>query len=112
MVIATSVPALGYCAPVIGPGRPDPDAVAAAWKVAADGAWAKPVALDRVVPSGPTILGGLFAPPADRVVGEEDAGGWPPGRYVFDVAGHWFGAEIELVVASFGGRSPPPTLVQ
>jgi len=31
------------------------------------------------------------APPADRVVGEEDAGGWPPGRYVFDVAGHWFG---------------------
>jgi hypothetical protein len=107
-VIAGGVPALGYCAPVVGPERPVAGATMAAWRLADDGATAERLVLERILPPIATILGGLYAPPVagGSAAGAED--GWPTGHYVFDVDGHWFGAEVRLVQPA-GDPSPGPS---
>lgn len=108
-VIASGVPALGYCAPVVGAQRPAPDAFVTIWRLSEDGTSAETLALERVLPPHRTPLGALYDPPVPSPGASEgaDAGrGWPPGRYVFDIGGRWFGAEVRLVGTTPAGSLP------
>jgi len=115
--VGTRIPAIGFCAPIVGPDRPAGDATIDAWRrnPAIDRATgaaspAVPIELRGLVPAGsPSPFGALFAPsdPASA------ASGWPPGVVVFrytDVAGGqprvatWFG--IEIVETDAAGREP------
>jgi hypothetical protein len=107
-VIASGVLALGYCAPVVGPERPAAGATMAAWRLADDGATAERLAPQRTVPPVATILGGLFVLPAGGNAVGVASDGWPPGRYVFDVDGHWFGAEVRLIERAVKPVIEPP----
>lgn len=81
-VVASSVPSLGFCAPVSGDDRPPADAAVALWRLDAAG----PTALRPRVrePAAATPFGRLWWPPVDAAAG---AGTWPSGRYVVGIAG-------------------------
>jgi hypothetical protein len=117
--VGTRIPAIGFCAPIVGPDRPAGAATIDAWRrnPAIDPATggvsaALPIELHGLVPVGsPSPFGALFSPsdPANAT------GGWPPGVIVFrytEIAGGqahvatWFG--IEVVQTDASGREPPP----
>lgn len=80
-VVASSVPSLGFCAPVVGDDRPPADAVVALWRLDDTG----PTALRPRVrePAVATPFGRLWWPPADAATGPAT---WRPGRYVVGLA--------------------------
>jgi len=80
-VVASSVPSLGFCAPVSGDDRPPADAVVALWRLDDAG----PTALRPRVrePAVPTPFGRLWWPPADAAA---DPATWRSGRYVVGLA--------------------------
>lgn len=91
--VGESIPAIGFCAPVTGPDRPNGRAEVDAWRV--DGDVASPVQLRVMAPLGAVSgLGALFAPPIDAT------GGWPDGVYVFrhvildSQIARWFAVEV------------------
>jgi hypothetical protein len=110
--------AVGYCAPWTGTERPPDVSLVSAWRLGrdADGSTAVPVALVRVAPDRATVLGALYAGPADRSgpVGGPDAG-WPDGRYVFAVRSptweRWWAIDVSApgpVPRASPGASDPP----
>jgi hypothetical protein len=114
--VGSRIPAIGFCAPIVGPDRPAGAATIDAWW--RDGAvdhtrpapTAVPIELDTLVPAGsPSPFGALFAPSAPATA----ASGWPPGVVVFrytEIAGGqartptWFG--IEIVETDASGKEP------
>jgi len=104
--------AVGYCAPWTGAERPPDVSLVSAWRLGrdADGSTAVPVALVRVAPDRASVLGALYAGPADRSgpVAGPDAG-WPDGRYVFAVRSptweRWWA--IDVSAPSSGPRASP-----
>lgn len=104
-VVATTVDALGFCAPVVGSvPSPRSDGSVQIWRlssIAGSGAatrTATSLPVHRVSPvlepGVETALGGLYSVP--RSVGD-GTGGWAPGTYIVSVDGWWFGAEVRLV---------------
>jgi hypothetical protein len=79
-VVAASVTAVGWCAPVDGPDRPPETIVATLYRVQ-DGV-ARAVPYDRLEPAGPESLGELWLP-QPRGVGNRPT--WPLGRYVIEL---------------------------
>lgn len=103
-VIATSVLAVGYCAPSSGPDSPDLGASMVAWRLLEGKA--EPLAVRELGSGMSTILGALFKPP-------DASGSWPAGRYVFRVGDYWLGAEVRQAVPradSSASVSPSPTV--
>jgi hypothetical protein len=104
--------AVGYCAPWTGTERPPDVSLVSAWRLGRDagGSTAVPVALVRVAPDRASVLGALYAGPADRSgpVGGPDAG-WPDGRYVFAVRAptweRWWAIDV---LAPGPGPRPSP----
>jgi hypothetical protein len=90
-IVASTVPALGYCSPRVGPERPSRSGLVSAWTLNED----RPRQLDlrRVDQVGATNLGGLFAPPSSLA---RDGVSWPEGRYLFIVGDRWIGVDIEV----------------
>ena len=116
--VGSRIPAIGFCAPIVGPDRPAGAATIEAWRrdPAIDRArpapTAVPIELNAVVPAGSASpFGALFAP-SDPTNATR---GWPPGVVVFrytEIAGSqartptWFG--IEIVETDASGKEPPP----
>ena len=103
-VVSEGVTELGWCAPVVGADRPEGLAAIEAWHRTPDGPVAIPTTSTRATGAG-TSFGGLYLPP-----GEEDAGLWADGVYVFrhhEPTGRerWFAVEVELR-ASTGTAAP------
>jgi hypothetical protein len=80
-VVATAVPSLGFCAPVVGDDRPPADAVVALWRLDDTGATTLRPRVRE--PAVATPFGRLWWPPADVATGPAT---WPPGRYVVGLA--------------------------
>jgi hypothetical protein len=116
--VGSRIGAIGFCAPVVGPGRPAGPVTIDAWRRdpgAGDNGGAAsaatPIELRRLVPAGsPSPFGALFGPPEPA----NSASGWPPGVIVFRYAQPatgpttsvtWFGIEVLLTDAS--GQNPP-----
>lgn len=79
-IVAATITAIGWCAPIDGPERP-PRALTASLYRIADGV-ATPVAYDRLEPRAPDAMGELWIPKA-RSVGLRPP--WPMGRYVIEL---------------------------
>ena len=79
-VVAASVTAIGWCAPVDGLHRPPVAVIATLYRVQ-DGV-ARAVPYDRLEPAEPDSLGELWLPPP-RGVGNRPT--WPMGRYVIEL---------------------------
>lgn len=120
--VGSRIPAIGFCAPIVGPDRPTGAATIDAWwrEPAIDrgrpAPAAVPIELNPLVPPGsPSPFGALFSPstrfaPSAR---GRATNGWPPGVVVFrytQIAGGearsstWFG--IEIVETDASGREP------
>jgi hypothetical protein len=80
-VIASSVPSLGFCAPVSGDDRPPADAVIALWRLDDAGATALRPRVRE--PAVSTPFGRLWWPPPDAAA---DPTTWRSGRYVVGLA--------------------------
>jgi hypothetical protein len=119
--VGTRIPAIGFCAPIVGPDKPAGAATIDAWRrnPAVDPATgavtaASPIELHGLVPEGsPSPFGALFGPSDPTSA----ASGWPPGvvvfRYTSLAAGQasvatWFG--IEVVETDASGKEPPSPL--
>ncbi len=79
-IVAATVTAIGWCAPVDGPERP-PQTLAMALYRIRDGV-PVPVGYDRLEPSESDVLGELWVP-KPRGVGNRPT--WPMGRYVIEL---------------------------
>jgi hypothetical protein len=79
-IVAATVTAIGWCAPVDGVERPPQALVTALYRVR-DGL-AIPVGYDRLEPAAPDALGELWVP-KPRGVGNRPT--WPMGRYVIEL---------------------------
>lgn len=105
------VTALGWCAPIDGPGRPSGGTTVEAWSVT--GGIAHPISLLRIRPVGdPSSLGALYRP-AHGSTPITATGLWSSGRYVFrvrsgDAPAQTFGVDIE--VNPLGPPGPGVTL--
>ena len=93
--VGSSIPAIGYCAPTVGPEHPLGPATIRAWWV--DGDAVKALELRQIAPTaGVSPLGGLFGPPAE--LGSTTS--WPNGLVIFRYeergagASRWFGIEV------------------
>jgi hypothetical protein len=93
--VGTAIPAIGYCAPTVGPEQPLGPATIRAWWV--DGEAVERIELRQITPvSGVSPFGALFGPPAE--LGSTTS--WPNGlvifRYEESGAGEsrWFGIEV------------------
>jgi hypothetical protein len=99
-VVSQAVLALGFCAPVSGPGRPPADAinhlyrlteVTLAGKKATHAELLTPVRVEPV--ERPSYLGAAYAPGAGA--------GWADGVYIVQVDGtayaRWFGIQVEIL---------------
>jgi hypothetical protein len=80
-VVASSVPSLGFCAPVSGDDRPPADTVVALWRVDEAGATALRPRVRE--PAVATPFGRLWWPPAAAAA---DPMSWRAGRYVVGLA--------------------------
>jgi hypothetical protein len=94
-VVSEGVTELGWCAPVVGPDRPEGLAAIDAWHRTLDGPVSMPTTSTRATGAG-TSFGGLYLPP-----GDQDSGLWADGVYVFryhEPTGRerWFAVEVEL----------------
>jgi hypothetical protein len=94
-VVSEGVTELGWCAPVVGPDRPEGRATIRVWRRTPDGPVAVRTTSTRATGAG-TSFGGLYLPPGDA-----DLELWPDGGYVFrhhEPAGRerWFAVEVEL----------------
>jgi hypothetical protein len=110
--------AVGYCAPWTGAERPPDLSLVSAWRLVRDaGGSLAAVALPlvRVAPDRASVLGALYAGPAD---GSGPADGttarWPLGRYVFAVRSpaweRWWAVDISTPSAAPGpGGNPAPS---
>ena len=106
--VGSSIPAIGYCAPTVGPERPLGPATIRAWWV--DGDAVERIELRQITPaSGVSPFGALFGPPAE--LGATTS--WPNGLVVFRYeeqgAGEsrWFGIEVSGT-KEVGRLSPTP----
>ena len=124
--VGSSVAAIGFCAPVVGPDRPSGLVTVEAWRrepaagdgaspafgpAAAAGSDPVPLEIRPIVPAGsPSPFGALFGPPeAEAAAGT----GWPPGVVVFRYAplasgpsaATWFA--IEIIRTDASGKGPP-----
>ena len=79
-VVAASVTAIGWCAPIVGPDRPPLALTATLYRVQ-DGV-ARAIPYDRLEPPEPDALGELWLP---RSLGVGNRPGWPMGRYVIEL---------------------------
>jgi hypothetical protein len=79
-IVAATVTAIGWCAPVDGPDRPPRDIVATLYRLR-DGV-PVPVPYDRLEPPDPDAQGELWVPRAQSV-GYRPT--WPMGRYVIEL---------------------------
>lgn len=114
-VVAATVDALGFCAPVVGTvPSPQSDGRVSIWRLTTAPGATRAVAsvlprrrVSPVLPAGvETALGGLYGPPPGATDG---SGGWAPGTYVMSVDGWWFGADVRLVPETeLPGGSPEP----
>jgi hypothetical protein len=104
-VVASTVDALGFCAPVVGSvPSPRSDGSVQIWRLSTPAGsgtatrTATSLPVQRVSPvlepGVETALGGLYSAPRGAADG---TGGWAPGTYVVSVDGWWFGAEVRLV---------------
>lgn len=110
--------AVGYCAPWTGAERPPDVSLVSAWRLVRDAGGslaAVAVPLVRVAPDRASVLGALYAGPADGS-GPADgtAARWPLGRYVFAVRSptweRWWAVDISTPSAARGpGWSPAPS---
>lgn len=96
--VGTSIPAIGFCAPGVGPDHPIGAADVDAWRL--DGQRASPIRLRQVDPIGlVSPYGAMFGPPGGGT-GEPS---WPDGIVVFRLAERgsgierWFGIEVRGV---------------
>jgi hypothetical protein len=107
--------AVGYCAPWTGAERPPDLSLVSAWRLARDAGGslaAVAVPLVRVAPDRASVLGALYAGPAD---GSSPADGtatrWPLGRYVFAVRSpaweRWWAVDISTP-STAPGSAPGP----
>lgn len=112
---APELEGLGYCAPWRGSERPPRDVTLQVWRIAATGD-ASPLDVVRLVPAAPTLLGGLYVPPATQspaVAGTSArpspgaAAAWPDGRYVFALRSEGYDRWWSVDVAT-GRPSPGP----
>jgi hypothetical protein len=110
---------LGFCAPWTGSERPPAGATVRAWRILpeisrGEGRRAMPIPLRGVGTTLSLPYGGLFRPPPGA-----DGTRWPPGTWVFEVAGpgweRWWAAELESAVdrlpsgpSASGGEPPQP----
>jgi hypothetical protein len=111
--------AVGYCAPWTGAERPPDVSLVSAWRLARDAGGSQAavaVPLVRVAPDRASVLGALYAGPAD---GSDPAdgttAGWPLGRYVFAVRSptweRWWAVDISTPSAApdpAGSLAPSP----
>jgi hypothetical protein len=117
--VGSRIPAIGFCAPIVGPDRPTGTATIDAWwresavDRASPASAAVPIQLNALVPAGsPSPFGALFAPSAPGSA----TSGWPPGVVVFrytEISGQapsssWFG--IEVVETDASGKEPSGAL--
>jgi len=111
-IVAEDVPALGYCAPLYGPGRPPDNATVRLWAANTDGTVAE-LHPRRVQPPFESSLVALYAPPGasgDRI---DPTITWPTGRYLFSTTSHWFGVDLRITPrlpqgAGTGAAPPNP----
>ena len=108
-IVAATITAIGWCAPVEGTERP-PQAIDTALYRIRDGL-AIPVAYDRLEPTAPDALGELWVP-KPRGVGNRPK--WPMGRYVIELRSssgsyvRYLGLELsDQVVRASPGPSGP-----
>jgi hypothetical protein len=110
---------LGFCAPWTGSERPPPGATVRAWQILpeisrGEGRREVPIPLRGVGTTLSLPYGGLFRPPPGA-----DGTRWPPGTWVFEVAGpgweRWWAAELEPADdrlpsgrSASGGAPPQP----
>jgi hypothetical protein len=107
--------AVGYCAPWTGAERPPEVSLVSAWRLARDAGGsmaAVAVPLVRVAPDRASVLGALYAGPADgSSAADGTTAGWPLGRYVFAVRSpvweRWWAVDIS---APSPAPSPAPSL--
>ncbi|HEX5825934.1 MAG TPA: hypothetical protein VFY23_00310 [Candidatus Limnocylindrales bacterium] len=109
-IVAATVTAIGWCAPVDGPERPPLALDATLWRIV-DGV-ARQVAYDRLEPSAPDALGELWVP-VPRSVGLRPP--WAMGRYVIELRSRsgsylrYLGLELtDRVVRPSPAPSPAP----
>jgi hypothetical protein len=108
-VVAASVTAIGWCAPVDGLHRPPVAVIATLYRVQ-DGV-ARAVPYDRLEPAEPDSLGELWLPPP-RGVGNRPT--WPMGRYVIELRSEsgtyrrFLGLELMDRVTRAASPSPTP----
>jgi len=79
-IMAETITAIGWCAPVEGPERPPIAATATLYRLHDGVATLEPY--ERLEPAGPDALGELLVPPA---AGAADRPVWQPGRYVIEL---------------------------
>ncbi|HTC85993.1 MAG TPA: hypothetical protein VK656_04785, partial [Candidatus Acidoferrum sp.] len=102
-VVATTVDALGFCAPIVGSvPSPHADGLVHIWRLSTPPGGSETVAtllpalrVSPILPAGvETALGGLYSAPRSA---DDGSGGWAAGTYVLSVDGWWFGADVRLV---------------
>ena len=107
-VVAASVTAIGWCAPVDGLHRPPVAVIGTLYRVA-DGV-ARAVPYDRLEPAEPDSLGELWLPPP---LGVGNRPTWPMGRYVIelrsDSGGYRRYLGLELTDRVIRDGSPEPS---
>lgn len=108
-VVAYRVDALGWCAPVGEPDRPQGPLTVSVWRIL-DGSPAS-VLVRQVAPAGgAALLGAMYRPQADPA-----GAGWTSGHYVFAIrdAGRartsWFAIELVILPLPAGSPSPAPS---
>lgn len=96
-IVSEGVLELGWCAPVVGDGRPASDGTATIWAIGPNGA--TQVAASAARPDSPSRFGALYDPPAPTTGPAPVDAAWPDGRFVFRYdAGsmqRWFAVELE-----------------
>lgn len=106
-IVAETVSAIGWCAPVVGGERPPLAATATLFRVR-DGA-AVAIPYDRLEPSAPNALGELIVPPAPATGSRPP---WAPGRYVIRLAApggsyvRYLGMEVMRALPASTGADP------
>jgi hypothetical protein len=109
--VGTSIPAIGYCAPGVGPDQPNGPADVDAWRL--DGQRASPIRLRQVDPVGlVSPYGAMYGPPGGGT-GEPS---WPDGIVIFRLRERgsgierWFGIEVRGVTDGNAASDPAPSV--
>jgi hypothetical protein len=108
-IVAATITAIGWCAPVDGPDRPPLGLTASLFRLR-DGV-AIPVPYDRLEPAQPDALGELWTP---VVLGVGNRPPWPFGRYVIELRSgsgsyvRYLGIELLEHVERGAAGSPSP----